>query len=68
MVVLSIYLYMKVVVSLYTRPALVTAPLLPAVGFYEQLGGVLILLFLLWSGIAPSPLLSLIARILPLGM
>jgi NADH-quinone oxidoreductase subunit N len=68
MVVLSIYLYMKVVVSLYMRPAPVTAPLLPAVGFYEQLGGVLILLFLLWSGIAPSPLLSLISRILPAGM
>ena len=66
MVVLSIYLYMKVVVSLYMRPAPVMAPL-PAVGFYEQIGGFLILLFLLWSGIAPSPLLSLISRILPAG-
>jgi NADH-quinone oxidoreductase subunit N len=67
MVVLSIYLYMKVVVSLYMKPAAAPAPV-PASGLYEQLGGGLILLFLLWSGIAPSPLLSLISRILPSGM
>jgi NADH-quinone oxidoreductase subunit N len=64
MVVLSIYLYMKVVVSLYMKPAAATAPI-SALGFYEQLGGGLILLFLLWLGIAPSPLLALISRILP---
>jgi NADH-quinone oxidoreductase subunit N len=67
MVVLSIYLYMKVVVSLYMRPATGTA-LPSAAGFYEQVAGGLILLFLLWSGIAPSPLLSLISRIVPMGV
>jgi NADH-quinone oxidoreductase subunit N len=66
-VVLSIYLYMKVVISLYMRPATMGAPI-SAADFYEQVGGGLILIFLLWSGIAPSPLLSLISRILPSGI
>ena len=66
MVVLSIYLYMKVVVTLYMRPA-GTAGLPAAAGLYEQVGGAFILIFLLWAGIAPSPLLSLIAPHGPLG-
>jgi NADH-quinone oxidoreductase subunit N len=64
MVALSIYLYMKVVVALYMRPATARTPV-SAAELYEQIGGGLIFIFLLWSGIAPSPLLSLIARILP---
>jgi NADH-quinone oxidoreductase subunit N len=67
MVVLSVYLYMKVVVSLYMRPTTATASF-PAPDFYEQAWGGLILLFLLWSGIAPSPLLSLISRIVSSGI
>jgi NADH-quinone oxidoreductase subunit N len=66
MVVLSIYLYMKVVVSLYMRPATMTASV-PVAGFYEQIGAGLIFVFLLWSGIAPSPLLSLISDIVTRG-
>lgn len=62
MVVLSIYLYMKVVVSLYMRPAIKTIPDV-SVDFYEQIGGGIVLLFLLWLGIFPSPLLALISRI-----
>jgi NADH-quinone oxidoreductase subunit N len=64
MAALSIYLYMKVVVSLYMRPATSAVPI-SEVGFYEQIGGGLIFIFLLWSGIAPSPLLSLISHIVP---
>jgi NADH-quinone oxidoreductase subunit N len=67
MVVLSVYLYMKVVVSLYMRPDTATASF-PVSDFYEQAWGGLILLFLLWSGIAPSPLLSLISRIVSSGI
>jgi NADH-quinone oxidoreductase subunit N len=63
-VVLSIYLYMKVVVTLYMRPVIGTVPA-ASVDLSEQIGGGLILLFLLLSGISPSPLLSLISRILP---
>jgi NADH-quinone oxidoreductase subunit N len=66
MAVLSIYLYMKVVVCLYMRPATATAPI-PAPDLYEQIGGGIILFLLLWSGIAPSPLLSLISRIVSAG-
>jgi NADH-quinone oxidoreductase subunit N len=62
MVVLSIYLYMKVVVSLYMKPATATASV-PVAGFYEQIGTGIIFIFLLWAGIAPSPLLSLISRV-----
>ena len=66
MVVLSMYLYMKVVVALYMRPG-ETAGSTAAMGFYEQMGGGVILLFLLWAGIAPAPLLEFIARMLPSG-
>lgn len=66
MVVISIYLYMKVVVSLYMRPATGTGST-TGVDLYEQIGGGIILLFLLCSGIVPSPLLTLISRIVPAG-
>ncbi len=66
MAVLSIYLYMKVVITLYMRPGEAVGHA-PAMGSYERMGGVLILLFLLWAGIAPSPLLTLIASIVPSG-
>ena len=68
MVVLSIYLYMKVVVSLYMRPAPVQGTISPAADLYEQIGFIVILLALLGPGIMPSPLFSLIFRILPSGM
>ena len=66
MAVLSVYLYMKVVITLYMRPGKAVGHA-PAMGSYERMGGVLILLFLLWAGVAPSPLLPLIARIVPSG-
>jgi NADH-quinone oxidoreductase subunit N len=66
MVVLSIYPYMKVVVSLYMKPSTDTASV-PAAGFYEQIATGIIFIFLLWAGIAPSPLLSLISGIVTRG-
>jgi len=66
MAVLSVYLYMKVVVTLYMRPGEAVGHA-PAMGTYERMGGALILLFLLWAGVAPSPLLTLIARIVHSG-
>ncbi len=62
MSVLSIYLYMKVVVVLYMKPATATTPV-TRLGIFEQAGSGIIFLFLLWAGIAPSPLLSLISRL-----
>jgi len=66
MTILSIYLYMKVVVVLYMKPVVTAGPT-RSVSIYEQMGGGFVLLFLLWAGIAPSPLLDLIARIVPTG-
>ena len=62
MVVLSIYLYMKVVISLYMKPVIRTIPGI-SIDVYQTIGGGIILLSLLWLGIFPSPLLSLIAGI-----
>ncbi len=62
MSVLSIYLYMKVVVVLYMKPAASTTPTTSA-GVFEQAGAGIIFIFLLWAGIAPSPLLTLINRL-----
>jgi NADH-quinone oxidoreductase subunit N len=59
MTVLSIYLYMKVVAILYMRPASATKPAFQ-MGLYEQMGGAFILTFLLWAGVASSPLLKII--------
>jgi len=62
MVVLSIYLYMKVLVSMYMRPVSRTIPGV-SIDLYQTIGGGIILLLLLFLGIFPSPLLSLIAGI-----
>jgi NADH-quinone oxidoreductase subunit N len=64
--VISIYPYMKVVVSLYMRPA--TAPIPDGrTHVVELIGGGVVLLFLLWSGIAPSPLLTVVYRVASVG-
>ena len=63
MSILSIYLYMKVVVTLYMKPADSTVPV-AAAGVFEHAGAGLIFLFLLWAGIAPSPLLYLIGHLI----
>ena len=63
MSILSIYLYMKVVITLYMKPADSTIPV-AAAGVFEQAGVGLIFLFLLWVGIAPSPLLHLIGHLI----
>ena len=66
MTILSIYLYMKVVVALYMKPATATTPV-TTLGIFEQTGAGIIFLFLLWAGVAPSPLLRLIVRMVPSG-
>ncbi len=61
-VIISIYFYMKVVVCLYLRPP---APEMPVPGADPASGAAaaVILLVILWLGILPSPLLTLIARL-----
>ncbi len=63
MSILSIYLYMKVVVTLYMKPE-TWVPVTTPAGIFEKAGAGLIFLFILWAGVAPSPLLSLIGRLI----
>ena len=65
MSILSIYLYMKVVAALYMKPETSTG--VAAAGIFEKTAAGLIFIFILWAGIAPSPLLRLIGRLIPAG-
>ncbi len=61
--IVSIYYYLKVIVSLYMRPAEVTTVPIEA-GFPAHLATAAIFCLILWLGIMPSPLLDLIGRTL----
>ena len=60
-VIISLYYYMKVVVSMYMAPAPAGATV-PAADFSVRLAGAVILVLILWLGLAPSPLLNLFSR------
>ena len=64
MAALSIYPYMKVVVSMYMEPFKSPTPAVTT-DLYAGVAAGLIFLFLLCMGIMPSPLLSLILRGVP---
>ncbi len=59
-VLISIYFYMKVVVALYMSPATATAAI-PATDLGGHLAGAIILSVILWLGLIPGPLFTLIA-------
>jgi NADH-quinone oxidoreductase subunit N len=61
-VILSIYFYMKVVGFMYMHPQ-AEAGVVPRADFAVGLAAALVLLLLLWLGIAPEPLLSLISHL-----
>lgn len=60
-VIISLYYYMKVVVVMYMAPAPAGATV-PAADFSVRLAGAVILVLILWLGLAPSPLLNLFSR------
>jgi NADH-quinone oxidoreductase subunit N len=60
--ILSIYVYLKVLVTLYMHPQTRTLNIPPA-DAAVYLAGALIFALLLWSGLTPSPLLSFLSRI-----
>jgi NADH-quinone oxidoreductase subunit N len=61
--IVSIYYYLKVIVSLYMRPAEVaTIPI--EIGFPAHLATATIFCLILWLGIMPSPLLDCIGQML----
>ncbi len=61
-VIVSIYFYFKVIVALFMQPVgrnLVASDL----DLFARIAGVVVLVFILWIGLLPSPLLSIITRI-----
>jgi NADH-quinone oxidoreductase subunit N len=61
-VIISIFFYLKVVVSMYMQPA-AEAIAIPQTDLPVRFAGAAILILILWLGIMPSPLLTLIGRI-----
>lgn len=61
-VIISIYFYMKVVVSLYLRPQ-EAGPAIPRAEASGALAGAVILILLLWLGLLPGSVLTLVGRI-----
>jgi NADH-quinone oxidoreductase subunit N len=61
-VIISIYYYFKVVLALYMHPA--TRELeIPSADWASSLAGLLIFLLILWLGVFPTPLLSVIEHV-----
>ncbi len=61
-VIVSIYFYFKVIVALFMQPMgrkLVT----PDLDFFARIAGIVILILILWLGLLPSSLLSVITNI-----
>jgi NADH-quinone oxidoreductase subunit N len=61
-VIISIYYYFKVLVSFYLRPASPESAV-PEADLAVRLAGALIFLLILWLGLFPTPLLTMINRI-----
>jgi len=65
-VIISIYFYLKVVVYLYLRPG-GEGPAIPPAEISGVLAGAVILLLLLWLGLLPGSVLTLVGRIVGAG-
>jgi NADH-quinone oxidoreductase subunit N len=65
-VIVSIYFYLKVIVFLYMHPIEKRVTILKRTAA-DRIGVVLVFLLILCLGLVPSPLFSLIARMLPLS-
>ena len=61
-VIISIYYYMKVVVAMYMNPATADAAV-PGADPGARLAGAVVLVLILWLGLAPSTLFTLLARL-----
>jgi NADH:ubiquinone oxidoreductase subunit 2 (subunit N) len=61
-VIISIYYYFKVVLALYMHPATRELEIPPA-DWASSLAGILIVLLILWLGVFPTPLLSVIEQV-----
>jgi len=66
-VIVSIYFYFKIIVALFMQPT-GEKPATPDLDLSARIAGIAVLVLILWLGLFPSPLLSVIARILPLSL
>ena len=66
-VIVSIYFYFKIIVALFMQP-MGEKPATPDLGLSARIAGIVVFILILWLGLFPSPLLSVIARILPLSL
>jgi NADH-quinone oxidoreductase subunit N len=64
-VIVSIYFYFKIIAALFMQP-MGRKPITPDLDIFARIAGIAVLVLILWLGLFPSPLLSVIARILPL--
>ncbi|HVP79543.1 MAG TPA: NADH-quinone oxidoreductase subunit N [Thermodesulfobacteriota bacterium] len=66
-VIVSIYFYFKVIVTLFMQP-MGRKPVTPDLDIFARIAGFIVLLLILGLGLLPSPLLSILVRILPLTL
>lgn len=64
-VIISIYFYLKIIVSLYMRPAQIGNPVRSqSAALSEHIACAVVLILILWLGLVPSPLFALITQAL----
>jgi NADH-quinone oxidoreductase subunit N len=63
-VIVSIYFYFKIIVALFMQPT-GRKPNAPDLDIFARIAGIVVLVLILCLGLFPSPLLSVIGRILP---
>jgi NADH-quinone oxidoreductase subunit N len=63
-VIVSIYVYFKVIVALYMRPAEEEIPV-PLFSLSAGFAGGIVLILILWLGLAPDPVFAVITNALP---
>jgi len=66
-VIVSIYFYFKVIVTLFMQP-MGRKLIAPDLDIFARIAGIVVLILILWLGFLPSLLLSILGRILPLGL
>lgn len=62
-VIVSIYFYFKVIVALFMHP-MERKPVTPDLDLFARIAGIVVLILILWLGLLPSSLLSVITRII----
>jgi NADH-quinone oxidoreductase subunit N len=62
-VIVSIYFYFRVIVALFMQP-MERKPIIPDLDVFARIAGVVVLILILWLGLLPSSLLTVITRVI----